>query len=238
VLAAAILVAGTATAHAQTAPGPPPLLAGLLKAHASWRLLDPSRDPLGDLTQASLEELGHWPPWIVGDFDRDGRQDAAAVVVTAGRGRGRFGVVAVHARWPNRPIWIVPVGDQPYLAAYLGQSPDIVYAAHCLQCDFAEWYRWNGRTYEAFLYAVGEKVTVGEELVTKQPYVGRRFRLFERPDDGARRTTPIVPCTSGRVRRVVGRPDARWYLVDLDGDTPMSGWAPQRYLTEAVDCAG
>jgi hypothetical protein len=75
-----------------------PLLDGLLRAHASWRLLDPERHPVGDYTRADLVELRHWPPWTVGDFDRDGRSDVAAVIVVDRADGPRYGIVAVHAR--------------------------------------------------------------------------------------------------------------------------------------------
>ena len=210
----------------------PPLLDGLLRAHPSWQLLNPDRHPVGDYTRADLIELHHWPPWSVGDFDRDGRADVAAVIVTDGTDGLRYGVAAVHASQPGRPHWIVPVASRPYLAAAVYERTDVVTAAHCLECDTNTWYRWNGRAYEALLYATGETVVFGDAPSQPAP------QLFEREGRGARPIAIIEPCSRGRVHRVGGRPGHRWYLVDVAGAAPTRGWVPAERLTETIDCAG
>jgi hypothetical protein len=65
---------------------PPAPLAAVLLAQPEWRLLDPETDLIGDYLVAQLEALDRWPPWIEGDFDKDGKDDIAAVVVGAAGG--------------------------------------------------------------------------------------------------------------------------------------------------------
>ena len=236
----AVWVGAGLAAQAPAAPGArldddarvPALLAGLLKAHASWRLLDPERHPVGDYTRADLVGLRHWPPWAIGDFDRDGRPDVAAVIVADRSGGPHYGVVAVHASRPGRPQWIVPLASQPYVAAAVDEPADVVVAARCLECDTNTWYRWNGRGYEAQLYAMGETVVFGEATSPTTP------QLFNRPVRRARPITTVEPCSSGRVRDVAGRPGHRWYLVDVTGATPKRGWVSAAHLTDPIDCAG
>ncbi len=227
-----LVLGAVAAISAQAPTSVPPLLDGLLRAHASWRLLDPVRHPVGDYTVADLVELKHWPPWTVGDFDRDGRSDVAAVIVTDGPDGPRYGVAAVHARRPGRPQWIVPLASRPYLAAAIYERTDVVVAAHCLECDTNTWYRWNGRAYEALLYATGETVVFGEARSGPTP------QLFDRAGRRARPIATLAPCSDGRVRRVGGRPGVRWYLVEVAGATRTRGWVPAHRLTEAIDCAG
>ena len=231
---AAAMLAGAVGVRGQVSPAPPPLLDGLLKANPSWTLLDPARDLhlAGDYTRDDLVTLGHWPPWVAGDFDRDGRPDVAAVIVERTAEGSRFGVIAVHARRPSRPIWIVPLGPRPYIAAYLGETRDVVVPAHCLECDTNAWYRWNGTAFEPGLHAVGDTVTFVERLPGRPPVL-----LFTSPTERAPGTIAVPSCGTARVLRRGGSPEARWYQVALPGTPAATGWVPATLLVEPIDCA-
>src|SRR6478752_2640972 len=72
----------------------PTLLADVLKVEPTWRLLDADTDLVGDYTIKKLEDADRWPPWIEGDFDKDGKDDFAAVIVRRGAsGENEFSVV-------------------------------------------------------------------------------------------------------------------------------------------------
>jgi len=75
---------------------PPPLLAGLLRNKPDWRLLNPTTDLVGDYTIKQLEDLDRWPPWMEMDFDHDGKDDIAVVLVRKGSGGTEY-TVAVGA---------------------------------------------------------------------------------------------------------------------------------------------
>ena len=155
----AITAAGGLTA-AQT-PVPPKLLADVLRARPEWRLLDPATDLAGDYTVAQLEALDRWPPWIGLDFDRDGRDDIAAVVVRRGTAREpEFTVVVVHGATPDHAVLVVPFRPQRIFGVSEGIKDDTVMPLYCADCDANVWYRWNGRAYEPRLHAVGESIRI------------------------------------------------------------------------------
>ena len=95
---------------AAEAPPPPRLMADVLRARAEWRLLDPTTDLVSDLTRSSdSKKLDSWPSCIELDFDRDGLDDIAAVVVRRGTGNvSEFTVVVVHGGTPGRAELVVP----------------------------------------------------------------------------------------------------------------------------------
>src|SRR5687768_11617682 len=97
------LVATSGVPIAAQDPQPPRAFGALLRAQSEWRLLDPAIDLAGDYTVAQLKELDRWPPWLEQDFDRDGNDDVAAVVVRRGaKGQTEFTVVVVHSTAPGR----------------------------------------------------------------------------------------------------------------------------------------
>jgi len=189
---AAITAAGRLPA-AQT-PAPPKLLADVLRARPEWRLLDPATDLAGDYTVAQLEALDRWPPWIALDFDRDGRDDIAAVVVRRGAAREpQFTVVVVHGATPDHAELVVPFRPQRIFGVSEGIRDDTVMPLYCADCDANIWYRWNGRAYEPRLHAVGESIRIGGEP-------GRRSTLFTDPHPDAARTAEVPPCARAQIR--------------------------------------
>ena len=177
-------------------------MADALRAHAEWRLLDPATDLVGDYTIAQLEALDRWPPWIELDFDRDGVDDIAAVVVRRGAGNeSEFTVVVVHGATPGRAELVVPFRAQRIFGVSEGIKDDTVMPLHCADCDANVWYRWNGRAYEPRLHAVGESIRIGGEP-------GRRSTLFATPRADATRTgdDPVLRPGAGAGGRRRGGP--------------------------------
>jgi hypothetical protein len=230
---ASIVAAGliaTAVAGARELPKPPELLADLLKVEPTWRVLDPTIDLVGDYTIEQLEELDRWPPWIEGDFDQDGRDDIAAVVVrTSAGGATEFTVVAVHAKTRGRGELVVPFGAQRILAVSDEFSDETITPMRCIECDSNDWYRWNGHAYEPWLHRVGDAVMIAGET-------GRRLTLFAGPRANAARTADIPQCVRAEVLQVGGREGQRWYRVQVDAPGDPAGWVPQQLVVSDIDC--
>jgi hypothetical protein len=214
------------------APAPPRLLASVLRARPEWRVLDPTTDLAGDYTITQLEELDRWPPWIALDFDRDGVDDIAAVVVRRGAGSApEFTVVVVHGATPERAELVVPFRTQRIFGVSEGIKDDTVMPLHCADCDANVWYRWNGRAYEPRLHAVGESIRIGGEP-------GRRSTLFANPNADASRTGEVPPCARAQVQEVGGEAGQRWYRVDVVAPSFPRGWVPQQLAMEGEECEG
>lgn len=230
---AAMVFAGVALG-AREPLKPPSLLADLLKVQPEWRLLDPTTDLVGDYTVEQLEELDRWPPWLEGDFDKDDRDDIAAVLVRRGSGgEPEFSVVAVHGRTRGRPELVVPFSPQRIFGVSDQFKEDTLMPLRCIECDSNVWYRWNGRTYEAWLHGVGDAVQITGEQ-------GRRLTLFADPRADATRTADVPICVAARVVQVGGREDARWYRVEVDAPSSPTGWIPQQLIVPEGDaeCIG
>jgi hypothetical protein len=231
-LAAAVAAATGLPATLAQVPTPPRLLAGVLRARTDMRLLDPTTDLVGDYTVAQLEELDRWPPWIEGDFDRDGRDDIAAVVVRpGGAGAPEFTVIAVHGASPARAELVAPFSPQRIFGVSEAIEEDTIKPLRCVECDANEWYRWNGRNYEAYLHAVGESIRIGLEA-------GRRLTLFTDPRADAARTADIPACVRAEVLEVGGEEGRRWYRVEVEAPSSLRGWVPQQLVMDDVVCDG
>jgi len=230
-LVAACVAATTAgVLNASEAPSPPRLMADVLRARSEWRLLDPAADLAGDYTIQQLEALDRWPPWIELDFDRDGVDDIAAVVVRRGAGNApEFTVVVVHGATPGRADLVLPFRPQRIFGVSEGIKDDTVMPLHCADCDANVWYRWNGRAYEPRLHAVGESIRIGGEP-------GRRSTLFANPLSDASRTGDVPPCARAQVQEVGGEAGQRWYRVEVVAPSFPRGWVPQQLAMEGVEC--
>jgi hypothetical protein len=217
--------------HAGAPPTPPSLLADLLKVQPEWRLLDPATDLVGDYTVEQLEELDRWPPWLEGDFDRDERDDIAAVLVRRGNGgEPEFSVVAVHGKTRGRAELVVPFSPQRIFGVSDEFKDDTLMPLRCIECDSNVWYRWNGRSYEPWLHAVGESI-----LISGEP--GRRLTLFSDPRPDAMRTGDIPLCVRAQVLAVGGRDGQRWYRVEVDTPSSLQGWVPEQHVVQEADCS-
>jgi hypothetical protein len=229
-VAACVAATTAGVLNASEAPSPPRLMADVLRARSEWRLLDPAADLAGDYTIQQLEALDRWPPWIELDFDRDGVDDIAAVVVRRSAGNApEFTVVVVHGATPGRADLVLPFRPQRIFGVSEGIKDDTVMPLHCADCDANVWYRWNGRAYEPRLHAVGESIRIGGEP-------GRRSTLFANPLSDASRTGDVPPCARAQVQEVGGEAGQRWYRVEVVAPSFPRGWVPQQLAMEGVEC--
>ena len=229
-MAAGIVSASAGMLVAAQAPSPPPLLADVLRARSEWRVLDPTSDLVGDYTIAQLEALDRWPPWIEMDFDRDGRDDIAAVLVRrAAGGEPEFTVAVVHGATPARAELVVPFSPQRIFGISEGIKDDTVMPLRCADCEANVWYRWNGRAYEPLLYAVGESFRIGGEP-------GRQSPVFGSPRSDAPKSAEVPYCVRAQVQEVGGEEGRRWYRVEAVAPSFPRGWVPQQLVMGAADC--
>ena len=226
-LVAAIGILAIPTLGAED-PRPPALLQRLLQSQKTWRLLDPRGD-LPGMDAESLATIHARPPWLVGDFDRDGRDDVAAVVVSGPSSRRRFGVVAVHAATPRMPRWVMPLTSGPIVGVVAEPFADTVAAYDCTACDLRHWFRWSGRSYEPALFATGDTVALGDDHANGAD-------LLARPIGSAARRAHVPPCGAARVHDVGGRPGARWYFVETTAQPRARGWVTGRAVLATTDC--
>ena len=207
---------------------PPPLLQQALKLEPGVRLLDPAKD-LREYTRGDLEKFGYWPPWIVEDFDGDMRPDIAAVVVAVKpSGRAEFGVIALHSGNPKQIEWVIPLDADPINGVTKGPAANALVPLFCVECDSNTWFRWSGEEYEPELYAVGEKVDVGNETQAD-------LTLFSAANLASKPVTTVPHCSTVVIQKVGGTADQRWYFVETpDGQR---GWVPAS-ATSADLCVG
>jgi hypothetical protein len=230
--AVGVAVTSAAVVVVAQAPTPPTLIANLLIAQPEWRLLDPTTDLVGDYTIPQLQAIDRWPPWLEQDFDRDGRDDVAAVVVRRGaQSQPEFTVVVMHGATPTRVVLVVPFSPQRIFGVSEGIKDDTVMPLRCVECDSNVWYRWNGRSYEPSLYAVGESVSISGET-------GGRLTLFESPRPEAGRTGDVPLCSRAQVREVGGEENRRWYRVEVVAPSFPKGWVPQQLVSDGEECEG
>jgi hypothetical protein len=155
-----LLLVSAALATAQ--PKPPALLEQALRQLPGVNILNPPVDLPGGYTIDQLKGFGYWPPWVAVDLDRDGRTDVVATVVKRVAGKTLFGVLAVHAQAPMTIYWVVGLQAHIINGVAVGgfSGRDTVTPLFCLECDALSWFRWSGKSYEAELYAVGERLTI------------------------------------------------------------------------------
>ena len=152
-------------------PRLPALLGDILDRRPDLRLLDPSIDLPGGYTIDEIKDFGYWPPWVVVDLDHDKRPDVVATVVKATSQGTQFGVLAVHAQTPTTVRWIVQLGRRSLNGVAVDHpAADTVMPLLCIECDSNPWFRWNGRSYEPGLYAVGD--TMLDRHVRSRPDTG------------------------------------------------------------------
>jgi hypothetical protein len=229
-IAAGVAVAPAVSLEARKPPKPPALLRDLLKVETSWRILDPAVDLVGDYTVKQLEDLDRWPPWIEGDFDKDDKDDLAAVVVRqSDSGTIEFTVVVIHGRTPGRGELVVPFAPRRILGVAPGAAEDTVTPQYCVECDTNDWYRWNGRAYEPLLHVIGDTV-----MISGEP--GRRLTLFADPRADAERTANLSLCVKAEILQVGGTEGQRWYRVEVNAPESPRGWIPQQLVVQEVDC--
>ena len=189
--------------------------------------------PGGRLHRRPARGLDRWPPWIEGDFDKDGKDDIAAVVVRGGGARElEFTVIAVHAARPGRAELVVPFGRAAHLRRLRRQfEDDTVTPMRCVECDC-------------------ERLVSLERPCLRAVAARRRgnradLRRARPAADAVRRPAPR--CRTGRPRcRSVSRPRCCRCAAAKDNagiasrsDAPSSprGWIPEQLVVEDVDCS-
>jgi hypothetical protein len=208
---------------------PPPLLAGLRTAKAEWRLLNPATDLVGDYTIKQLEDLDRWPPWMEMDFDHDGKDDIAAVLVRKGSGGTEYTVAVVHGARPAQAELVVPFSPQRIFGVAEGIKDDTITPLRCADCEDNIWYRWNGRAYEPFLFQVGESFHIGGEE-------GKRSPVFASPRADSPRSDEVPYCAKAQVQEIGGDEGKRWYRVEVVAPSFPKGWVPQQLVIAGAEC--
>ena len=157
------------------------------------------------------------------------RPDVAAVVVAVKpSGRTEFGVIAFHSGNPKQIEWVIPLDADPINGVTKGPAANALVPLFCVECDSNTWFRWSGEEYEAELYAVGEKVDVGNETQAD-------LTLFSAANLASKPVTTVPHCSTVIVQKVGGTADQRWYFVETpDGQR---GWVPAS-ATSANLCVG
>jgi hypothetical protein len=211
-------------------PAVPPLLQQALRQLPGVRLLDPATDLVDEYSIAELQAFGFWPPWILRDFDHDGRPDVAAVVVRSDADGPKFGVLAIHASAPMTAQWVVPLGPERIDGVTNASAVDTIEPLFCIECDSNPWFRWSGRSYESELYAVGEELT----FTTYKAKL--RLGFFARARRDSRFVFETTECSTAVVRRVAGSGQERWYFVETKGRQPMRGWIPASFVAAGTEC--
>lgn len=213
----------------------PTLLRDAFNRRPDLRLLDPSIDLPGGYTIAEIKDFGYWPPWVVVDLDNDKRPDVVATVVQATSQGTQFGVLAVHAQTPVTLRWIVPLNRDSLNGVAINHppiGPATVTPLYCIECDSNPWYRWNGRSYEPGLYAVGETISIAtyEKVVA--------LGAFARPTRKSKLIARIDNCTPAKVLQTRGASyETRWYFVEVQISKPLRGWIPASFAAEG-ECIG
>ena len=124
--------------------------------------------------------------------------------------------------------WVVPLDVDPINGVTIGSAPDVVVPLFCADCESNIWLRWSGEEYEAELYAVGEKVDVGNETQAD-------LTLFSAANLASKPVTTVPHCSTVIIQKVGGTADQRWYFVETpDGQR---GWVPAS-ATSADLCVG
>jgi hypothetical protein len=226
-VATGLAAAAASVLSAAQAPAPPKVLAELLRAQPDWQLLDPTIDLVGEYTIKQLEELDRWPPWLEQDFDKDGYDDVAAVVVR--RAAGRATEFAVVVAQPGRFEFVVPFAAPHIVGVSEGIADDTIMPLRCADCETNVWYRWNGRAFEAYLQVPGEFA-----LLSGGPAKPSPIYADARPD--AARLTEVPSCVRAKVQEVAGDEGKRWYRVEVIAPGLPRGWVPQQFVVQRADC--
>jgi hypothetical protein len=209
------------------APTPPPIQR-FLAANLAYRLLAVA--DVRDVVDEVAEE--YFTPFASGDLTGDGVPEVAAVIVQR-ETPIRFGVVVVHGsrtvHWVRRPQSdkIVGVAIQPTRRLYI---------EHCLECDSNSFVRWNGSSYEDFLWIVGDNTATYDQ----QPHGNRPVPLRHTPNSTGKVIGSLRECTDAKILQVLPRQanGVRWYRVEVSlNGLVTEGFLPSHVLTD-ISCIG
>lgn len=210
---------------AQT-PVPPPIQR-LLAANPRYRLL--AVVDVRDIVDQGAEE--YFTPFASGDLTGDGVPEVAAVIVQRGTSI-RFGVVVAHG---SRTVhWVLRPQSDKIVSVAIQQTRRL-YIKHCLECDANSFVRWNGSSYEEFLWIVGDNTATYDQQSGSRPVPLRQI-----PTSTGKVIGNLRECTDAKILQVLARHanGVRWYRVEvvLNG-LVTEGFLPSEVLTD-ISCIG
>jgi len=211
-------------------PKPPALLVGALRQLPGAHLLN----RVVDLPDDSENKDAPLLPWIVADFDHDGRPDIVAAVVKRVGTRTQFGVIAVHAQTPTKLNWVVPLGDQLiYGVKAEGRSSSVVLPLFCIACDANAWFNWTGQSYELEGFGIGQRLSIDYS----EPALPVALEIYALPKQTSRIVGRVKPCTAAKVLAVRGTTtETRWCFLDVFLSRPLRGWIPATSAVVEYPC--
>jgi hypothetical protein len=182
-----------------------------------------------DVVDSVAEE--YFTPFASGDLTGDGISEVAAVIVQSGTPI-RFGVVVVHG---SRTVhWVLRPQSDKIVSVEIQQTRRL-YIKHCLECDSNSFVRWNGSSYEAALWIVGDIPATYDLQSGNRP-----VPLRVSPTPTGKVIGNVTECTDARIVDVLPRQanGVRWYRVEvvLNGLAIM-GFLPSDVLTD-ISCIG
>ena len=189
---------------AAQAPAPPPMQR-FLAANPAYRLL--AVDDVRDVVDKVAEE--YFTPFASGDLTGDGVPEVAAVIVQRGTPI-RFGVVVVHG---SRTVYWVRRTQFDKIVGVAIQPTRRLYIQHCLECDTNSFVRWNGSSYEDFLWIVGDNAGTYDQ----QSHGNRPVPLRHTPNSTGKVIGSLRECTDAKILQVLPRQanGVRWYRVEV-----------------------
>ena len=205
----------------------PPAIQRFLVAHPAYRLLTVA--DVRDVVDEVAEE--YFTPFASGDLTGDGVPEVAAVIVQRGRSI-RFGVVVVHGA--RSVHWVVRPQSDKIVSVSIQQTRRL-YVEHCLECDANSFVRWNGSSYEDFLWIVGDNTATYDRRSGNRPVPMRQT-----PNSTSKVIGNLRECTDTKILQVLPRHanGVRWYRVEvfLNG-LVIEGFLPSDVLTD-ISCIG
>ena len=167
------------------------------------------------------------------DLDHDGIRDVVAAVVKQTPGGTEYGVLAVHARTPTQPFWVVRLDTTPLNGVAVGGffGPDAVTPLYCYHCDSNPFYRWSGQAYELDLFSVGETVPIASSQE-------RIMEVFTEARLKSGIVGKVANCTEAKILNRTGSSRAsRWYQVEVRSPKLLRGWVPAASINHGA-CIG
>ncbi len=188
----------------------PILLRRLLEKDAvDYRLL--TRNDVGEdfFRQQSVK----FQPWSVGDVNKDGEQDVAAVLVR-GSTPPLYNVIVIHGGSTGGVAWIWR--DVTMRILSVEAEPGEVWPLTCTECDANRPLRWTGNEYDWDVLLPGESVCLSEGVA-----------LLDEPNDSAIRVISLPNALELRVVEIGKRDPGkdRWFkVITPDERFPVEGW--------------
>jgi hypothetical protein len=191
-------------------PDAPVALRRLLDKDApDHRLLTP-KDVGNDFLR---QQYVKFQPWSVGDTNKDGEQDVAAVLVKDSN-PPLYSVIVIHGGSTADVAWIWR--DVTTRILSVRAETGEVWPLTCIECDANRPLRWIGHEYDWDVLMPGESVCLSAGIV-----------LLDEPDDSAIRKISLPRTLEMKVVEIGKRDPGkdRWFkVVTPDDRFPVEGW--------------